>query len=237
MSDDDESEDHDAAQSSWSVDYSFGNRGDQLWCSQLDLLNRGPLLFDRGDPARLRNGELSEKPFLEDRPSQTGSLMAPSGANVAANRAPSQAALDFSLGLSEGAGAGFAGYPLPFIGPSVAYQTGGNNVFGAGLQGYGQLFVGAVGLGAMFYPVNTSITGTLFYGPPMKTSDALSAGCVPSALFISPVLSVQITPSAISISVGWPPVLGLGAFGGVACSANLNAPFLRSNKAPWQRLP
>jgi hypothetical protein len=139
---------------------------------------------------------------------------------------PSQPRWHFSIGTSEGAGAGFAGLPpfSPFlVGPSVAYQTGGNNVFGGSIQGYGQVFVGAVGLGAMLYPISASITGTLLFAE-TKNSDTLRFGCVPSVLFITPIVSLQISPPAVSISIGT-PVLALGIFGGVACSGTLDTPF------------
>jgi hypothetical protein len=95
MSDSDESaSDGGNEQPSWSED-SFGNRYDvvQYWCSQPDLLNRQPLLFDRGDilgdrnangvPVRRPNGELMDNPFPEDRYSWTGYAMAPAGADLA----------------------------------------------------------------------------------------------------------------------------------------------------------
>jgi hypothetical protein len=168
------------------------------------------------------------------RTSPPQGMAAPAPSTVA-REGQGQLEVHFALGASESAGAGLAGYPFPFIGPSVVYQSGGNNIFGAGLQGYTQTFIGGLGLGIMFVPVDISLTATMFFGS-MRRSDALSAGCVPSVLFITPIGSLQLAPPALSLAVNWPPTLALGIFGGVACSATLDAPFSRP-VVPGLRLP
>lgn len=142
------------------------------------------------------------------------------GDGLAANAPIDRAALSVGRSFSAGAADGFGLYVSAQV--STAVGSGGSSMNSA------QLFVGIVGLGIVA-PTNPSRTVSFTYNNPNQqpSSSGVFSGCQPSAMFVTPFFSIQVTGESFadvnlsSISLSFGTAGGLGVFGGFACPFSL----------------